>query len=125
MRPLRIAVLTLAILCAGACGRGQDDSGPAQSPPQPAVEPGSDATPTNGASFQLMSADAPTRLATLQAVVVEAGNHCASVTKGVLTGGLYGTDEWRVDCTDSGAWQVWFSEDTGTEVDHCSDPKCG
>jgi hypothetical protein len=66
----------------------------------------------------------PTRLATLQALVVKPGNKCASVTRGILMGGLEGTDEWRVDCSDSGSWQLWFNNDGGTEVDRCSDAKC-
>jgi hypothetical protein len=119
----RIAAVTLALLYCAGCGDDSDNSASTQ-PPPPAIEPGSDATPTNGASFRLISDDAQTRLATLQAVLVGLGHRCASVTKGVLTGGLSGTDEWRVDCSDSGAWQVWFSEDTGIQVYHCSDPKC-
>ena len=43
---------------------------------------------------------------------------------GILMGGLDGTDEWRVDCSDSGSWQLWFNNDGGTEVDRCSDAKC-
>jgi hypothetical protein len=121
----RIAAVTLALLCCAGCGDDDSDNAASTQPaPQPAVEPGSNATPTNGASFHLISDDAATRLTTLQAVIVGLGHRCASVTKGVLTGGLAGTDEWRVDCSDSGAWQVWFSEDTGIQVYHCSDAKC-
>jgi hypothetical protein len=91
---------------------------------QPAIEPGSIAAPTTDDSYQLMDADVPTRFATLQDLIVKAGNRCESVTKGVLVGGLEGTDEWRVECSDSGSWQVWFSAETGVEVDRCKNAKC-
>ena len=71
-----------------------------------------------------MDVDAPTRFAELQDEIVKAGNRCTSVTRAALAGGLEGTDEWHVDCADSGSWQVWFSDATGTEVKHCADAKC-
>ena len=119
----RSAALALALVAGTSCSKAGDSSSN-QVVAQPAIEPGSDATPTNDASFQLLDADLPTRLATLQGVVMNAGKRCASATRGVLMGGLDGTDEWRVDCTDSGSWQVWFSNDSGTEVDHCANAKC-
>ncbi|MGE5564331.1 MAG: hypothetical protein ACM3ZV_13645 [Bacillota bacterium] len=118
-----IAAAGAAVAALGACGKGREE---ARNPPsaQPSVEPGSNATPTTDSSFQLLGADVPTRLATLQAVIAKAGNKCASVTRGVLAGGLDGTDEWRVDCSDSGRWQIWFSEDADPQVEHCADAKC-
>jgi hypothetical protein len=120
------ATLAIALsLCAAACGRGQAGATPADATAaQPSAASASKATPTNDASFQLMGAEMPARLAALQQVVVQAGNHCAAATRGLLVGGLDGTDEWRVDCSDSGSWQVWFSNDSGTSVDHCANAKC-
>lgn len=116
------AAVAIALLAAGGCGK--EKPAPQQVPAQSSTDRASDVAPTNDASFQLLNADQPTRLATLQAVVVKPGNRCASVARGILLGGLDGTDEWRVDCTDSGSWQVWFNNDGGTDVDRCSDAKC-
>lgn len=121
------AKVTLAIalaLCVGGCGRAHGGSESAQAAPQNSVQPDSSATPTNGASFQLMAVEMPARLTALQQIVAQAGKQCASVKRASLMGGLDGTDEWRVDCSDSGSWQVWFSEDTGISVDHCSNAQC-
>ena len=118
----RVAAAAFALASLAACHKAQQAAN--QVATHPAIEPGSIAAPTTDNSYQLMDADVPTRFATLQDLIVKAGNRCASVTKGVLVGGLEGTDEWRVDCSDSGSWQVWFSDETGTEVDHCKDAKC-
>ena len=118
----RIASVALALTCVAGCHK--KEQAPSEIPAEPSIEPGSNAAPTTDASFQLMDLDAPTRFAALQDVIVKAGNHCTSVSGAALAGGLEGTDEWRVDCTDSGSWQVWFSDDTGTEVKHCADAKC-
>ena len=118
----RFAAVAVALLALGAC-RKVEQPAPRQVA-QPSVEPGSNATPTTDASFQLLDADVPTRLATLQQVIAKAGNSCTAVTRGVLAGGLDGTDEWRVDCSDSGRWQIWFSQDSDPQVDHCSTAKC-
>jgi hypothetical protein len=118
-------VALLAIAGASVAGCGNRRQPPAQQgAAQPSIEPGSNATPTTDSSFQLLDADVPTRFATLQQVIVKNGKSCASVTKGVLAGGLDGTDEWRVDCSDSGRWQIWFSEDSDPQVDHCANAKC-
>ena len=111
-----------ALTCVAGCHKGEQASN--QLATQAAIEPGSIAAPTTDNSYQLMDADVPTRFATLQELIVKAGNRCASVTKGILVGGLEGTDEWCVECSDSGSWQVWFRADTGVEVDHCKDAKC-
>ena len=115
--------MAIALLAVGGC-RKEQPSPTQQMPAQSPDDRASDAAPTNDASFQLLQADLPTRLATLQALVVKPGNKCASVTRGVLMGGLDGTDEWRVQCSDSGSWQLWFNSDGGTEVDRCSNAKC-
>lgn len=117
------AALPIALLAVGGC-RKEEPSASQQVPAQSPDDRAADAAPTNDASFQLLNADLPTRLATLQQLVVKPGNKCASVTRGILMGGLDGTDEWRVDCSDSGSWQLWFNNDGGTEVDHCSGAKC-
>jgi hypothetical protein len=120
----RLSGAALAVLAVASCGPGQHNAPTNQSLSYDSREPGSDASPTNDESFQLLSADGPARFATLQTLIVQAGKHCASVTKGVLEGGLDGTDEWRVNCADTGAWQLWFNADGGTAVDHCANAKC-
>jgi hypothetical protein len=119
---LSAPAVAIALLCIGSCGR--HDPAPKQTISYASVEPGSDATPTSDASFQLMQADPMTRLASLGDLVVHAGNRCSTVTKGLLEGGLDGTDEWRVECADSGTWQIWFRPDSAPEVDHCANAKC-
>ena len=115
--------MAIALLAMGGCRKEQPSASQQGAAPPPSGR-APDVAPTNDVSFQLLGADLPTRLAALHAVVMKPGNKCASVTRGILLGGLDGTDEWRVDCTDSGSWQVWFNNDGGTEVDHCSDAKC-
>lgn len=120
----RLAAVAIAAAGAGACGSGAKE--PSQQAPDYAThEPGSDVAPTSDASFQLLAADGPTRFAALQQLIVQAHHACSAVTKGVLTGGLDGTDEWRVDCADSGPWQVWFKPDSEPEVARCANEKCG
>ena len=120
-----LAVVATAALCLGACG-SKDHKAEATSNADPYAsrEPGSDVAPTNDASFQLLGADGPTRFASLQALIVQDGKTCSAVRKALLEGGLEGTDEWRVDCTDSGRWQVWFRPDSAPEVDHCANTNC-
>jgi hypothetical protein len=117
MKAVAISIVACVNLCLASCGRE-----PQQQSNQPAVsfaatEPGSHVQPTNDASFQLMGADPVERLATLQALVIHAGNRCSAVTRGVLEDGLDGTDEWSVNCADSGIWHVWFRPDSEPEVD--------
>ena len=38
--------------------------------------------------------------------------------------GLDGTDEWQVQCSDSGVWAVWFKPGGGVDIDHCPDANC-
>lgn len=72
----------------------------------------------------LIAGDGPTRLANLRALIMQAGKQCQYVTSGILIGGLDGTDEWRVKCTDSGTWTIWLKPDGAPEVDRCSDSEC-
>ena len=85
---------------------------------------GSDVAPTSDVSFQLLGADGPSRFASLQQLLIQQGKRCASVTKAVIVGGMDGTDEWRVDCSDKGRWQVWLSDETGASISKCTNPKC-
>lgn len=114
----------MAALCLGGCGAGTHKSPPRQPDAYASREPGSEISPTNDASFQLLEADGPTRFASFQALLVHEGKACSAVTKAVLEGGLDGTDEWRVDCTGSGRWQVWFRTDGDPDIDHCANPAC-
>ena len=122
---MALAVAATAALCLGACG-SKDEKAAATWRPDPYAsrEPGSDVAPTNDASFQLLGADGPTRFASLQALIVQTGKACSTVRRAILEGGLEGTDEWRVDCADSGRWQVWFRPDSAPDVDHCANANC-
>lgn len=130
MRPMgtaplcRMIAAAMVIACVGGCGRSNRDTAADETGTQATVEPGPTVTPTSDASIALMAAEAPARFATLQEVLTQTGHRCAAVTKGVLTGGLDGTDEWRVECSDSGPWQVWFSNDSGTSVEQCTNANC-
>ena len=112
-------------LCVIACGNRQQNAASTKDAVDYASrEPGSDVPPTTDESFQLLDADGPTRLATVQQIVAGTGKKCAAVTRAVLEGGLDGTDEWRVRCTDTGTWQLWFRADGSTDVASCPHDKC-
>jgi len=89
-----------------------------------AREPGSNAAPTHDTSFGLLEIDPTARLSILQNVIVRSGKRCRAIVRGALEEGLDGTDEWRVDCADTGPWQVWFKPGDQTEVVHCSKVSC-
>ena len=122
----RILALAAALLCLPACGSGdaQQDSSRQRADVYEAREPGSDISPTSDFSFQLLGVDGPSRFASLQQLMVQKGKRCASVTKAVIVGGMDGTDEWRIDCSDTGRWQLWLSEDSGASISQCTNPKC-
>ena len=125
MRTASLCIFTaLAAALCTACGRSDQTSEAPQVDRYAAQEPGSLATPTADASFQLIDADGPTRFAELRALIVAEHKQCASVTQAILLGGLQGTDEWRVKCADSGPWAVWLSEDQDPEVNACTNPNC-
>lgn len=114
----------IALVCLAGCGGGQS-SPPKQKPDvYDAREPGSDVSPTNDASFQLLGVDGPTRFASMQQLILHYGKRCGSVTKAVIVGGTDGTDEWRVDCGDTGKWQVWFNADSEPSVAQCANAAC-
>lgn len=122
-RVLSAIAAAAAALCLNSCDDGPHK--PAQQPISASREPGSDVQPTSAASLRLLNVDPPTRLAVLQSLIVQSGHHCALATNGVLIGGFEGTDQWRVSCTDSGIWAVWFKPDEAWEVTHCLSGVCG
>lgn len=119
-----LAVIALASPCVAGCDGRQPSAASRKADVYASREPGSDAAPTNDASFQLLAADGPTRFQAVRDVITQAGKNCSAVTRAVLEGGMDGTDEWRVNCADSGNWQLWFRPDGGRDVDHCSNAKC-
>jgi hypothetical protein len=118
-----IAGLALAMLCAG-CSQSKDDNPPIPSASPVDVERSLSLSPTNAQSFELMSADVQTRFATVRALFQQSGNPCGAVTRATFEGGLDGTDEWRVICTESGAWQMWLNFDGRIDFQHCKDSRC-
>ena len=119
------AALGTAVACISACGKTQRDDGARQFPTYEARAPGSDAAPTNDASFQFLNEDGPTRFRNFQVLFGQAGKQCSAVTSATFEGGVDGTDEWRVNCADSGSWQLWFKPEGGPpEFDHCATAKC-
>ena len=122
-RPFATLASAVAAVCLAGCHSKPDNvvDGPAIS--YESREPGSDVVPTDEASFQLLQKEPAQRLLNLQGSVVQAGNRCSLVTKGVLVGGLDGTDEWRVTCADSGVWQLMLAPD-GSSVSHCTPATC-
>ncbi|MFL6725431.1 MAG: hypothetical protein ACJ8FS_02815 [Sphingomicrobium sp.] len=116
-------VLPIGSWLAG-CGDGRNNPQQQQAVSYASREPGSHATPTNDSSLQLLEQDPETRLAFLQSYVVRAGHHCIRVTRGVFEGGLDGTDEWRINCAGTGAWQLLFKPYETPEVEHCRNSNC-
>lgn len=108
---------TVALLCFGCDGRHTAASQPSSSFEFRA--PGSDVSPTSDSSFQLLAADGQARFASFQGLIVQSGKRCSAVTRAVLNGGLDGTDEWRVECLDSGTWEIWFRPVGPPEIEHC------
>ena len=117
-------VATVAFIgFAGACDENQSKV------QRPSVsyavyESGSAATATNPASFELISADGPVRFARFQQLITKTGAECNWVNSAILKGGLLGTDEWRVNCTDSGEWSIWFHANRRPEIISCSTGAC-
>jgi hypothetical protein len=101
------ALAAMIALSSGGC-EDKQRSVVQQSVSYSSRDPGSSATPTHETSFWLLGVDGPSRLASLQALIVRSGKPCVVVTRAVLKGGLDGTDEWRVNCADSGDWAIWF-----------------
>ena len=98
-------------------------------PPQEQIsystrEAGSVAMPSNDESFRLIAATGESRLAAFQNIISTAGEECSFVTSAIFKDGLGGTDEWRVRCSDSGNWSVWFHSDRQPEVVRCTPTGC-
>jgi hypothetical protein len=71
-------------------------------------KPGAAPVATHPTTINLVKADGPTRFASIRATIIDAGHNCASVTEATFNGGLDGTDEWSVKCSDTGDWLLWF-----------------
>ena len=84
-------------------------------------KPGTAPVATHPTTIDLVEADVPTRFASIRATIIDAGHDCAAVTEATFDGGLDGTDEWSVRCSDTGEWLVWFGPGL-TEVNQRSDP---
>lgn len=121
---IKAVLLSIGLLGLAACGTQRHQASASENTSYDSRDPGSVASPTNDESFQLMEADGPSRFAALQALIAGAGKRCSAVTKGVLEGGMDGTDEWRVNCADGGVWQLWLKDDGGIDVDPCKNSKC-
>lgn len=72
-------------------------------------EAGRLAPPTHEYSRKLLAMEGPRRFEYLQSLIVQAGQQCDAVKRGVLNAGLDGTDEWHVECANTGNWLVWIS----------------
>jgi hypothetical protein len=121
-RLIRIMVSVAATSTAVSCDY-QESGATSQEVSYAYREPGSNVMPTHDASLALIAAEGPARFATLQATLAQAGKKCLTVTRAVLLGGLDGTDEWKVTCSDSGDWEMWFQPGT-IEITHCSAASC-
>jgi hypothetical protein len=122
-----LLVTSVAIALAAVWLVGCDNQHRKAAPPPQTYESreiGSSVAPSNDASFQMMAAQGPDRFENFRKLIVSSDKRCIAVTRAVLVGALDGTDEWQVNCSDSGAWQVWFKPYSGQEVAHCEDPKC-
>ena len=117
------ALVGLDLACSG-CDKDSDQTAGNQTPTYPSHVPGSAAVPTTTYSFELLALDPAGRLAALQRSIVQAGHNCQYATKGEFVGGLDDTDEWRVDCSDSGSWQIWLRSEYPAEIVHCSTASC-
>jgi hypothetical protein len=118
-----ITLLALATLCV-ACSGSRQDNPITQQALNDAGERDLNTSPTNDRSFQLLFKDDPTKFAIIQALFDQSGKRCGSVTRAAFKGGVDGTDEWRVDCADSGLWQVWFKPDWRIDFDQCEKNRC-
>jgi hypothetical protein len=114
----------LAAACLNGCGEKHRDTD-RQAISYAARAPGSDVMPTNETSFRLIADDGPTRLGTLRGLIVQSGNRCDFVSRGILVGGLDGTDEWRVTCAGTGTWTVLLRPAGVIDVRNCSNADCG
>jgi hypothetical protein len=121
---VKTSLAAVGTLLASGCGNGRRDNSNQRAISYAPREPGSTVGPTNDMSYHLLANSGPDRLYNLRVVLLEAGQKCAVVTSGVLLGGLDETDEWRVQCSDTGSWAIWFKPSGAPEVRHCSVATC-
>lgn len=105
------------------------EKAPTYRPQQPEIsystrEAGSVAVPSNDQSFKLISLPGPERLSSFQQIITTKGEVCSLVTSAVFKDGLDGIDEWRVQCLDSGDWNVTFRVDGSVNVVDCVSNDC-
>jgi hypothetical protein len=113
-----------ALMLLSSCSNEDDDQAPEHPLSYASQDPGVNVVPTHDLSFQLMAADGPTRLGSFQQLIARSGRQCNFVTSAVLTGGLDGTDEWRVKCADTGTWAVWLKPGEVTDIARCPTANC-
>jgi hypothetical protein len=117
-----LSPLLLVALCLAGCDEHRSGTSSVASGHR--EETSTVSPPTNDASYKLLEQDPDARLAALQAEVVGSGHPCARGVKAEFEGGLDGSDEWRVDCADSGPWAVWFRPADPPQVERCSGATC-
>jgi len=117
------------------------------------VDAGNPALPTNDLSQRLIALSGADRFDTLRQMVVRANHRCDAVSSALLTGGLDGTDTWRVQCNDCStpieinplvqrqlednhspvsfkackaarSWAVWLYPNGNQEVVACQEGSC-
>ena len=92
----------LGLLAVGAC-----DQRPTQPAPESTSVRAPGAVPTHELSFDLVGRGPEERLAILKQIIVESKNPCAVALQATLEGGVDGTDEWTLICSDR-AWTIWL-----------------
>jgi hypothetical protein len=123
MRWRKTVAMLLAVLCI-ACSPSSKGNDGGRDTALNLVETDSRNSPTNERSFELLFKEDALRFAIFQSIFQQLGKRCSAVTKATFEGGLDETDEWRVDCADSGAWQVWFKPDGRIDFDQCDQRSC-
>jgi hypothetical protein len=118
--------LALATLCQDCSGSrsGNQVTEVVRATHDAEAEAEADGSPTNDRSFQLLFRDDQTRFAIIEAYFEQSGKQCSAVTEMTFNGGFDGTDEWLVNCTDTGKWQVWFGPEGRIDFDRCEAVQC-
>lgn len=111
-----VVVFALGLLATSGCHERRISDDQEQIVSYAPRSPGSVAAPTHETSFRLIAVDGPTRFESFRLLFKDAAKRCALVTSAILQGGLDGTDEWRVKCTDSGVWTIWFRPGAVVEI---------
>ena len=79
----KLAALAFGGLGLAGCGN-RDNPHQQQAVTYAAREPGSEVAPTSEASFHLLEQDPQTRLSFLRWYIVQSGNPCTRITRGVF-----------------------------------------